>query len=89
MRKARLSSNIYGMIADIIRGIDDAQARKIAADHFATELHRRSPSFDAYLWEKRTGGVVDVSKIKKKKPQVRHQQRQEPSLPSFSCLEDK
>jgi hypothetical protein len=46
----------YLLIGNIISTIPDPAARKIAADHFATEFNKRSFAFDPYQWEKKTGG---------------------------------
>lgn len=55
-RGAAMSFGHYLLIAHIIRSIPDENARKIAADHFATEFNKRSKSFDPFQWEKATGG---------------------------------
>jgi hypothetical protein len=46
----------YFVIASIINKIEDAEVRKQVADHFATEFNKRSSSFDAYTWNRATGG---------------------------------
>lgn len=55
-RKHAMTTGAYFVVADVIKKIPDATARKAMADHFATEFNRRSPSFSPYDWERATGG---------------------------------
>jgi hypothetical protein len=47
----------YFVIAAIINKIEPPDLRKQVADHFATEFNKRSASFDAYQWNRATGGT--------------------------------
>lgn len=60
-RRAFMTAASYDVVAGVILEIEDPDLRKRMADHFATAFHRRSRSFDAYQWEKRTGGKVNMS----------------------------
>ena len=51
-----MTTAAYYVVADVIRKIPDEATRRAMADHFATEFNRRSPSFDAYEWNRATGG---------------------------------
>lgn len=56
IRRAIMTGPIYQLVGHIVRTIPDEAARKIAADHFATEFNKRSPRFDPMTWERVTGG---------------------------------
>lgn len=59
MTRPFMTSGAYEIVAGILRTapVDDATRLKIA-DHFCREFNKRSPSFDPYAWERRTGGVL-------------------------------
>lgn len=56
----------YRVLADIVDGIADPGARKIAADTFATQFRKRyEDGFDPLKWEQLTGGQVRGYDIRK------------------------
>jgi hypothetical protein len=58
-QRPRMPAGAYEVIAGIVRKIADPVMRKSVADHFAREFHARAPDyFDAYQWERATGGKV-------------------------------
>lgn len=66
IRKKRfgMSSAGYFVIAHIINKIEPPEMRKLVADHFATEFNKRSTSFDAYTWNRVTGGQAAANSAK-------------------------
>jgi hypothetical protein len=54
--KAFMQAGCYEVVAAAIRSIEPPELRQQMADHFAGYFHKASPSFNAYEWEKATGG---------------------------------
>jgi len=49
----------YRILAEIVAAIANDDARRKAADHFATEFRKRYPDgFDPAMWARLTGGKV-------------------------------
>lgn len=53
---AKISAEVYRVIAGVVQRLPDPAMRKTVADHFATEFNRRSAAFDPLQWERLTGG---------------------------------
>lgn len=58
-RKKRdfMTDGQYRIVADIVRQIEDVEIKQAVANHFSTELNKRSKSFDPQIWYEATGGL--------------------------------
>lgn len=45
-------------LAKIVNALPDAPVREVVANHFAQELCKQKPSFNAGAWASRTGGKL-------------------------------